>query len=508
MGDNEKPPPRFKELYKQQQPANRDVRHRRLVHEAQLRRLQREQVFMDKRLRYRQPQESETESEYEFTPSDTKQIIIGLKASATNISQLGVVARHDERVGALKNLSTKLEQPSEELRRFVLEGSCMELLTKFFSATDADEKLHSLWCLTNIAANEGRLAEKVLPAAPYLLSLVTSDNMELQNQAAWALGNLAAEGEKTRETLHANGVLKPLVDLLGSTADEAILQTACFAVSNMARKPNTYFDELFALKLPQLAAKQLVAFKEHQHCVTELAWVFAYLAASSSEQQIDEILATGAIDTLLQSALNTAKAEAPGAALIPVIRTLGNIAAGTDDQTSSLVGKNGFVGLLVRCIESTSSRAVEKEALWALSCVTASRKADVDAVVDAGVVPDLVRIIEKQNFDIKKEAAFGLLNIAIIGGRAADLPNERLIAEFVEFIKSQDEELVRMGVQYIAIVFEQLPDSKGPELLKGVAGGIDALENLIAVTHDDDTRSLLSVLIDQYYGEDTMEVED
>ncbi|KAJ2106780.1 hypothetical protein IW146_007622, partial [Coemansia sp. RSA 922] len=73
---------------------------------------------------------------------------------------------------------------------------------------------------------------------------------------------------------------------------------------------------------------------------------------------------------------------------------------------------------------------------------------------------------------------------------------------------SQDEELVRMGVQYIAIVFEQLPGSKGPELLKGVAGGIDALENLIAVTHDDDTRSLLSVLIDQYYGEDTMEVED
>ncbi|KAJ2331945.1 hypothetical protein GGH91_006291, partial [Coemansia sp. RSA 2671] len=220
--------------------------------------------------------------------------------------------------------------------------------------------------------------------------------------------------------------------------------------------------------------------------------------------QVDEILATGAVDTLLQSAVEYVKADAPGAPLIPVIRTLGNIAAGTDAQTSSLVGTNGFVGLLVRCIESTSSRAVEKEALWALSCVTASGKADVDAVVDAGVVPDLVRIIEKQNFDIKKEAAFSLLNIAIIGGRAADLPNERLIAEFVEFIKSQDEELVRMGVQYVAIAFEQLPDPKGPDLLRTVVGGIDALENLIAVTTDDDTRSLLSVLIDQYYGEDAM----
>ncbi|KAJ2462838.1 hypothetical protein GGI02_005371, partial [Coemansia sp. RSA 2322] len=144
------------------------------------------------------------------------------------------------------------------------------------------------------------------------------------------------------------------------------------------------------------------------------------------------------------------------------------------------------------------------EALWALSCVTASRKADVDAVVDAGVVPDLARIIEKQNYDLKKEAAFSLLNIAIIGGRVADLPNERLVPEFVEFAKSQDGELVRMGVQYIAIIFERLPEEKGPELLRSIPGGIDALENLIAVTEDDDTRSLVSVLIDQYYGEDAM----
>ncbi|KAJ2465397.1 hypothetical protein GGI02_004708, partial [Coemansia sp. RSA 2322] len=313
------PPPRFKELYKQQ-PAGRDVRHRRLVHEAQLRRLQREQVFMDKRLRYRLPQESETESEYEFTASDTTLIIRGLRVCIGNVVSISSTEGF---------LSIKLEQPSEELRRFVSEGNCLDLLTKFFSTADADEKLLSLWCLTNIAANEGRLAEK-----------------ELQNQAAWALGNLAAEGEKARETLHANGVLQPLVDLVGSTADEAILQTACFAVSNMARKPNTYFNELFALKLPQLVAKQLETFKESQECVTELAWVFAYLAASSSEEQIDEILGTGAIGVLVQSALAVVKDEASAAPLIPVIRTLGNIAAGTDAQTSTLVAMSGFVGLL------------------------------------------------------------------------------------------------------------------------------------------------------------------
>ncbi|KAJ2217290.1 hypothetical protein IW143_003419 [Coemansia sp. RSA 520] len=52
-------PPRFKELYKPR-PTNSDVRHRRLLHESQLRQLQREQLFMGKRLRLRTPQESGT----------------------------------------------------------------------------------------------------------------------------------------------------------------------------------------------------------------------------------------------------------------------------------------------------------------------------------------------------------------------------------------------------------------------------------------------------------------
>ncbi|KAJ1944139.1 hypothetical protein EC988_006060, partial [Linderina pennispora] len=70
--------PRFKELYKHT-PTGREVRQRRLSHEAQLRRSHREQLFMGKRLRYRLTEDSETESEYEFTPSDTAIITRGLK---------------------------------------------------------------------------------------------------------------------------------------------------------------------------------------------------------------------------------------------------------------------------------------------------------------------------------------------------------------------------------------------------------------------------------------------
>ncbi|KAJ2806609.1 hypothetical protein H4R20_001626 [Coemansia guatemalensis] len=403
-------------------------------------------------------------------------------------------------MSALTELSTKLEQPSEELRKFVLEGACMELLIGILNATDADEKLQCLWCLTNVAAGEKNMAEKALVTVPYLLTLVSGENMELQNQAIWAIGNLAAEGETEREQLFANGVLQPLAEVARNATDGMVLQTACFALSNMARKPNSYFNSLFDLALP-IVAKQLEAFHDNTECVVELAWVCTYLTASSSDAQLDQLIATSIIDGLLRSAEGM-----EGAALIPVVRTLGNIAAGTDAQTHALVGRDGFVALLVRCIEETSSRALEKEALWVVSNVTAGRKEDVDAVVAAGVVADLVRIVEKQNFDIKKLAAYSLLNIAIIVHRVSDLPNPRLLPEFVEFIRCQDEELVRMGVQYVALLFEQLPIDTAIQLLRSVPAAIDALENLVAVTADDDTRALVSALIDQYYQDDVQAV--
>ncbi|KAJ2482903.1 hypothetical protein IWW56_000745 [Coemansia sp. RSA 2131] len=479
-------PPRFKELYKPR-PTNSDVRQRRLLHESQLRQLQREQMFMGKRLRLRTPQESETESEYEFTPSTTSALVAGLHST-----------NRDERIAALANLSTRLEQPSHELRTYVETGSCMDVITRVLAASDAEATLQALWCLTNIAGGEPRMAERALEAAPNVVSLVESQSVELQNQAIWALGNMAAEGERARNQLHANGVVDAIVDVVKTTRDALVLQTACFALSNLARKPSAFFAYLFDLCVPQAVAQQLRVFGGDAECVAELAWVCVYLSASSSASQIDAVVASGAVDLLVEYAT---KSNVGSATLIPIIRMLGNIAAGTDAQTHALASNPLFVTLLVRSIESTSSRAVEKEALWVLSSVTAGSSDDVDIMVRAGVVSDLVRIIGTQNFDIRKEAAYSLLNIAIVGQRTSDLPNRDLAPHFVEFIACQDEELVRMGVQYVALLFEHLPNRQGPKLLSKVAGAIDVLENLIAITPDDETRSLVSTLIDDYYAE-------
>lgn len=69
-------------------------------------------------------------------------------------------------------------------------------------------------CLTNIASSHTRHTEHILGAAPQLISFLSAPNPALQEQALWALGNIAGDSSDFREMLHANGALLPIFRLL------------------------------------------------------------------------------------------------------------------------------------------------------------------------------------------------------------------------------------------------------------------------------------------------------
>lgn len=75
--------------------------------------------------------------------------------------------------------------------------------------------------VTNMAAGGStELCEAALNTAPHLIQFLDSQNLALVDQSAWALGNIAAEGPKSRDRLKDNGVLPPLVKLLESKVSE------------------------------------------------------------------------------------------------------------------------------------------------------------------------------------------------------------------------------------------------------------------------------------------------
>ncbi|KAK9718821.1 hypothetical protein K7432_005202 [Basidiobolus ranarum] len=454
---------------------------KRIAQDSHSRKLRREQLVMGKRFRHREdtPLSDRGEAEYDLTTKELEKLREQLNSSDQKT-----------RIEALKELSSFLVEPSEPLSDFVLEGGAVDLLEKFLSSTDFDERLQATWCVTNIAAGAPNLCLKVLSTVPYLISYLEEPNIQLQEQAAWALGNMAVEGTEFRERLTANGAITPLVKLLQSD-NPGLVQTVCFALSSLARN-HTRFEEFFAAGISELLLQHLKHDKVPDE-ISEITWVLTYLT-SGDELYSSTLLKDGLAPLLVKHMPIMAD---KGSLAIPIIRTIGNIASCTDWHADTLMQQPEFLPNLVPYIKS-ELRALKKESLWVLSNITAGTLEHVTAVLDNGYLPHLLEIATHSNFDIRKEAAYSIINIASHGSKFVELlPHEELLPKFLDFVRTQDPETIRLGLHYVDLVMQEVPNGKA---LIEKLNGIDALES-VSLIEDPELKHQAGLLMDKYYDE-------
>ncbi|CAG8500129.1 10662_t:CDS:10, partial [Racocetra fulgida] len=374
-----------------------EARQKRIELDAQVRRKHREQLITAKRIKHNldayQDDDAEVlrvknilhiaESEFDLTFQDIEKLKSGLNDSD-----------RESRLSSLKDLSTYLADPPDTLNHFVVNDNCIDILIVCFLIT---------FRLTALS---------------------------LQDQAAWAIGNLAAEAPECRDLLRANDVLVPLIELLNS-------KTTCFALSNLARGPNANLDEFFSAGITQ--------------------HLLFYLEAEERMRPFNH-----------------------GPLALPLIRTLGNIASGPDDNTDILIQQPDFLPVMLEYIQSDCSRRPEV----------------LIKVFNTGFIPILSTIATHTNFDIRKEAAYSLLNIASHGEEyMRSLPHQDLLPEFV---RSQDIDLIRLGLGYIELLLTQVQN--GQQLMEQMQG-IDALES-VTLLEEPSLRDTSTRLMDKYFGED------
>ncbi|KAM3588498.1 hypothetical protein VKS41_000942 [Umbelopsis sp. WA50703] len=473
-----------------------ESRRRRLAIDQALRRKHREQLITAKRFRHLTQQE-----EYESAGEEEGDYRISYELSAADISRIEEELKsnnHEVRLDAAKYLARALFDPSKAVRDFVVDGECVNILTQLLTSGDAEEQLQGVVCITNISAGSYELCIKATPTIPYLISYLNESNVALQDQSGWAIGNMAVEGDEIRNMLRRNGVLSPLINLLDAT-DSHLVQTACFALSNLARGPDAKLEEFFDAGIVPKLTSHLI--NNTPDTVTEICWVLSYLTAGT-DQFIGKVVEQGVVPLLVQ---NLAPLQTQGPLALPLIRTFGNIASGPDEYTDVLLSQDMFLpGLIVLC--NSDCRPVKKESLWVLSNITASRRPQVlEKVIQAGAIPVLTEIASHTNFDIRKEAAFSLTNIACHGDKYIQaLPNNVLLPGYLEFVRSEDPELIKLGLTYLQLLLTHVPQGKA--LMQAIPDSIYSLESVTLSTHSDLCRTA-SVLMDTYFGENNEGVE-
>ncbi|KAJ9181611.1 hypothetical protein P3X46_009726 [Hevea brasiliensis] len=416
-----------------------------------------------------------------------------------------------KKVGALRELRRLLSRSEFPPVEAALKAGAVPLLVQCLSFGSPDEQLlEAAWCLTNIAAGKPEETKALLPALPLLIAhLGEKSSLPVAEQCAWALGNVAGEGEDLRNVLLAQGALLPIARMMlpnkGST-----VRTAAWALSNLIKGPDSKAATELIRVDGVLDAICRHLRKADEELATEVAWVVVYLSALSNFAT-NMLVKSDVLQLLIQRLATSNSLQL----LIPLLRSLGNLIAGDSHTISAILipGReitDNIIEVLVKCLKS-EHRVLKKEAAWVLSNIAAGSVEHKQFVYSSEAVPLLLRLLSTAPFDIRKEVAYVLGNLCVApaeGNGKPDLILEHLVPlvgrgclpAFIDLVRSVDTEAARLGLQFIELVLRGMPNGEGPKLVEQ-EDGIEAMERF-QFHENEDLRNMANGLVDRYFGED------
>ncbi|KAH9189036.1 hypothetical protein AeNC1_008990 [Aphanomyces euteiches] len=351
-----------------------------------------------------------------------------------------------------------------------------------------------LWCLTHITSGLYEHTKLVLPAVPTLLSFL--QNPDLAEHAAWTLGNIAADCEEFRLHLIRHGAIAPLVEHLRHP-QPAMLKVSLWALSNMARGVQTPAKAFFDHDIGPIALTLLQA-NDTPDVVQELLWLLAFLTAKE-DKYLHWLLEHG----LWVGLLHHLEDKDPHV-LTPLLRVCGNICCVGPNAASwqlpyiqSMVAEPRFLYMIKRLLSADGDPHAVAESAWVVSNLAARDVAVVDLLLQYEFLPRLAQVFRDGSYEIRKEAAFALTNIAVTASYVTKVVEFEVLDGFVSLLTVADTTVVANALQFIEQVLRQVP--RGVYLVE-CHGGIDALES-VQDGQSDQLSTKAEQLMNEFYGE-------
>ncbi|CAI5740215.1 unnamed protein product [Peronospora destructor] len=369
--------------------------------------------------------------------------------------------------------------------------SLLNSISPLDSATQTDGEVYReiMWCLINITSGQYEHTKLVLPAVPRLLEFVQDSNHSLAEHAAWVLGNIAADCKEFRQQLIANGAIMPLVKLLSNPSKKELAKISAWVLSNLARgfeisaKPFADAGILPVVIKGLSQPSSSATFSEE--IVVEVAWLLSFLTARE-EAFLKLMLENGLVDLLLPYFVTTNERL-----LTPLLRVFGNICCSSPDQDHTdawqmpyvrrLLGTDSVVLPKLRDFLQPKQAGVQEkslaaEAAWVVSNLAATEATVVKLLIQAQLLPLLGHQFKDGSYEIRREVAFALTNIALTSaGHMEDVLALDVVKVFLHLLTVADVAIVGNSLRFIENVLRVAP--QGVSLVE-TNEGIDALETV------------------------------
>ena len=317
-----------------------------------------------------------------------------------------------------------------------------------------------------LSASSQHLLLRHADAIPTLISLLSSPNREVFEQAMWILGSIAAgdspgtstsgsnsstaslDGSReksvsARDVILAAGVMNQLLRCLESHPINLSLQRiGSWTLSNLVDgifqqsghgkaggKANDYSssDEIEMTSLLPVLRRLLRT--SDAEVLSYTCWTLSHLCDGPSSH-IAAVVTTedpkgpkcGLVPRLVELLMHPSWRVTK-----PALRTIGNIVCAecSDDNNHGSATTTDYTEVILECgavprlkeLITHSNREIQKEACWTLSNIAAGTVDQIQAVIDSGAIPPLVKLVrdKKTDQEVRSEACWVVLNATSCG---------------------------------------------------------------------------------------------
>lgn len=345
-----------------------------------------------------------------------------------------------------------------------------------------DEKVQyeAAWALTNVVSGTTRHTQAAVDAGATvaLINLARStSNHALADQCFWAVANIMGDCAIFRDhAIDCNviPVLREFTDNVQSLK-VTLARTLAWVCSNICRhkEPQINHDQMRTV-LPAIG--NLLTYDD-QEVRQDACWALSYL--TDNDDAALEIVLSANLLTQVKNLISSNVDKM----VAPALRVFGNFVSGNDRITQVIID----TAILRTAMPSIMDKSgvVLKEACWMLSNILAGTVPQIQAVIDAGLVPKIVFALECGEFKVKGEAAYALSNLALSGTQEQvyTLAQAGILSAVAKLLNVRHVEFLINLLTVVHAVFNSISTMK-PDVLEAykdefeAAGGIDFVEEL------------------------------
>ncbi len=301
-------------------------------------------------------------------------------------------------IGIRKLLSNDKNPP---LQAAIDAGLVPRLIQLTFLDSSHRIQFEAAWCLKNLCSGTTEQTLYVIQngALESFFFLLKSENPDVVDHSVWGIGNIAADNAQFRDFILQRYGIDELVKVLAKTSNPSFKRNGAWALSNLCRgKPAPAF-ELVSKAIPQLC--EYLTGETEPEALIDVAWTLSSLTTES--KGIDSVLSCNVVPKLIEL-------FSDAGLVVPCLRTIGNILAGNDEQTSVVLKEKNFIPELFK-LAGDEKKNVRKEVFWMISNITAGTPAQFEAIMgNPGYVEKIIHAAKNDVPEVKNEALWALTN--------------------------------------------------------------------------------------------------